>query len=107
MDECFFSNLEEKTTDAASKVIEIITEALSVSKFSEKLLELKAEALQILQKHEEVIQLCQKSLSFSEINFPAVGITEGCFLPKALEIVFMAKSRLCLAAIEISLKLCR
>ncbi|KAI4363979.1 hypothetical protein MLD38_020128 [Melastoma candidum] len=97
--------LEEKTTDAASKVVEIVSEALSISKFSEKLFELKAEALQILRQHEEVIQLCQKSLSFSELNFPAVGITEGCFLPKLWRFFFMAKSHFCLGRLEEALHL--
>lgn len=37
--------LEQKTTDAALSALEIVSEALSISEYSEKLLEMKAEAL--------------------------------------------------------------
>ncbi|KAL5745671.1 hypothetical protein ACOSP7_026817 [Xanthoceras sorbifolium] len=65
--------LEEKTLEAASDALEIITEALSTSSCSEKLLEMKAEALCLLQKYEETIQLCEQTLSVAEKNFASVG----------------------------------
>lgn len=37
--------LEQRTTDAALSALEIVSEALSISEYSEKLLEMKAEAL--------------------------------------------------------------
>lgn len=41
----FTKLLEEKSSDAESRALEIISEAMSISKFSEKLLQMKAEAL--------------------------------------------------------------
>ncbi|KAF4373662.1 hypothetical protein F8388_025356 [Cannabis sativa] len=61
--------LEQKNPDAALSALEIISQALSISLYSEKLLKMKAEALIVLKRHEEAIQLCEKSLSFAEKNF--------------------------------------
>lgn len=40
--------LEEKTSDAATRALEMLSEAISISKFSEKLLEMKAQALHMV-----------------------------------------------------------
>ncbi|XP_062117861.1 uncharacterized protein LOC133831531 [Humulus lupulus] len=61
--------LEQKNPDAALSALEIISEASSISLYSEKLLKMKAEALIMLRRHEEAIQLCEKSLCFAEKNF--------------------------------------
>ncbi|KAK3217946.1 hypothetical protein Dsin_011916 [Dipteronia sinensis] len=69
--------LEQKTLEAASDALEIITEALSTSSRSEKLLEMKAEALCLLRKYEETIQLCEQTLCVAEQSFASVG-TDNC-----------------------------
>ncbi|KAK2651926.1 hypothetical protein Ddye_011782 [Dipteronia dyeriana] len=71
--------LEQKTLEAASDALEIITEALSTSSRSEKLLEMKAEALCLLRKYEETIQLCEQTLCVAEQSFASVG-TDNCSL---------------------------
>ncbi|KAK9922123.1 hypothetical protein M0R45_030603 [Rubus argutus] len=65
--------LEQRTTDAALSALEIVSEALSISEFSEKLLEMKAEALCLLRRYEEAIQLCEQSLYFAERNFSSLN----------------------------------
>jgi len=37
--------LQKKTLESATKALEVITDALSISRYSEKLLEMKGEAL--------------------------------------------------------------
>ncbi|KAK1577810.1 hypothetical protein Q3G72_025060 [Acer saccharum] len=69
--------LGQKTLEAASDALEIITEALSTSSRSEKLLEMKAEAMCLLQKYEETIQLCEQTLCVAEQSFASVG-TDNC-----------------------------
>ncbi|PON38927.1 N-terminal acetyltransferase A, auxiliary subunit [Trema orientale] len=64
--------LEQKNPDAALSALEIISEALLICLYSEKLLKMKAEALIMLRRHEEAIQLCEQSLSFAEKNFSSV-----------------------------------
>lgn len=63
--------LKLRTSEAATSALESITEAMSISSYSERLLEMKAEALCMLQKHEEAITLCQQTLDFAEKNFTA------------------------------------
>ncbi|EXB39091.1 DnaJ homolog subfamily C member 7 [Morus notabilis] len=65
--------LEQKNPDAALNALEIISEALSISLYSEKLLKMKGEALIMLRRPEEAIQLCEQSLSFVEKNFASVN----------------------------------
>ncbi|KAL6138056.1 hypothetical protein ACLB2K_063342 [Fragaria x ananassa] len=65
--------LEQKTTDAALSALEIVSEALSISEYSEKLLEMKAEALCLLRRYEEAIQLCEHSMCFAEKNFSSLN----------------------------------
>lgn len=62
--------LQQRTSDAETKALRIIMEALTISSHSEKLLELKGEALCMLRKYEEVIHLCEQTLGFAEKNFP-------------------------------------
>ncbi|XP_024922352.3 uncharacterized protein LOC107431637 isoform X1 [Ziziphus jujuba] len=69
--------LEQKNPDAALSALESISEALSISLYSESLLEMKAEALHMLRRHEEAIQLCEQSLCFAEKNFiSGNGVTD-------------------------------
>ncbi|KAJ8440475.1 hypothetical protein Cgig2_013634 [Carnegiea gigantea] len=63
--------LKLRTSEAAISALESITEAMSISPYSERLLEVKAEALCMLQKHEESITLCQQTRDFAEKNFTA------------------------------------
>ncbi|XP_062002722.1 uncharacterized protein LOC133720442 [Rosa rugosa] len=75
--------LEQRTTDAALSALEIVSEALSISEYSEKLLEMKAEALCLLRRYEEAIQLCEQSMYFAEKNFSSLNSvvnmdTAGC-----------------------------
>ncbi|KAL6145189.1 hypothetical protein ACLB2K_055877 [Fragaria x ananassa] len=65
--------LEQKTTDAALSALEIVSEALCISDYSEKLLEMKAEALCMLRRYEEAIQLCEHSMCFAEKNFSSLN----------------------------------
>ncbi|KAF5941207.1 hypothetical protein HYC85_022374 [Camellia sinensis] len=64
--------LRERTSNAANSALEIISQVLSISSYSEKLLEMKGEALLMLQRYEEVIQLCEQTLVFAEKNFAMV-----------------------------------
>ncbi|KAK6941774.1 DnaJ domain [Dillenia turbinata] len=61
--------LQERTCIAAASALELITEALSLCLYSEKLLEMKATALFVLRKYDEVIRLCEQTLNFAEKNF--------------------------------------
>ncbi|KAJ1430029.1 Tetratricopeptide-like helical domain superfamily, partial [Sesbania bispinosa] len=61
--------LNERTSDAAGSALELLTKALSISLYSEKLLHMKAEALCLLQKYEAAIQLCEQSQYLAEKNF--------------------------------------
>ncbi|OMO51123.1 Tetratricopeptide TPR-1 [Corchorus capsularis] len=61
--------LEQKSTNAASSALDTISEALSISSYSENLLQMKAEALSMLRKYEEAIELCEQSLYVAEKNF--------------------------------------
>lgn len=64
--------LQQRTSDAASNALTIITEALSISSYSEKLLKMKGEALCMLRKYEEVVPLCEQTLGFAEKNFGSI-----------------------------------
>ncbi|CAL5423178.1 unnamed protein product [Camellia sinensis] len=64
--------LQQRTSNAANSALEIISQVLSISSYSEKLLEMKGEALLMLQRYEEVIQLCEQTLVFAEKNFAMV-----------------------------------
>ncbi|KAL7169113.1 hypothetical protein ACSBR2_034197 [Camellia fascicularis] len=64
--------LRQRTSNAANSALEIISQVLSISSYSEKLLEMKGEALLMLQRYEEVIQLCEQTLVFAEKNFAMV-----------------------------------
>ncbi|CAL5350575.1 unnamed protein product [Camellia sinensis] len=64
--------LRQRTSNAAISALEIISQVLSISSYSEKLLEMKGEALLMLRRYEEVIQLCEQTLVFAEKNFAMV-----------------------------------
>ncbi|KAK6149116.1 hypothetical protein DH2020_016641 [Rehmannia glutinosa] len=63
--------LQEGTDDAASSALRNIEEALSISRFSERLLQMKGEALCSLRMYDEVIQLCEQTLDVAKKNFDA------------------------------------
>ncbi|KAL8236679.1 hypothetical protein R6Q59_017760 [Mikania micrantha] len=58
--------LQHKTFESTTTALEVVNEALSLSRYSEKLLEMKGEALLMLHKYEEVIQMCEETLVFAE-----------------------------------------
>ncbi|KAI8014819.1 hypothetical protein LOK49_LG05G02155 [Camellia lanceoleosa] len=62
----------QRTSNAAISALEIISQVLSISSYSEKSLEMKGEALLMLRRYEEVIQLCEQTLVFAEKNFAMV-----------------------------------
>ncbi|KAF3794539.1 DnaJ-like protein subfamily C member 7 [Nymphaea thermarum] len=71
VDECTdqASNLLlQKTPDAIANALQVIDEALLISRCSERLFGLKAEALLMLRKYEDVIQLCEQTLGSAERN---------------------------------------
>ncbi|KAE9621672.1 putative DnaJ domain, tetratricopeptide-like helical domain-containing protein [Lupinus albus] len=64
--------LKKMTSDAAGNALELLTTALSISSYSEKLLQMKAEALCLLQKYDEAIQVCERSQYLAEKNSVAL-----------------------------------
>ncbi|KAL5546407.1 hypothetical protein UlMin_006094 [Ulmus minor] len=68
--------LEQNNPDTVLRALKTISEALSISLYSEKLLKMKAEALIMLRRHEEAIQLCEQSLHFAEKNFISANALE-------------------------------
>ncbi|KDP22123.1 hypothetical protein JCGZ_25954 [Jatropha curcas] len=65
--------LQRKTYNDAESALELITEALVISPYSEKLIEMKATALFVLRKFEEVIQLCEQTFHSTEKHSPPIG----------------------------------
>ncbi|PIN21026.1 Molecular chaperone (DnaJ superfamily) [Handroanthus impetiginosus] len=61
--------LQEGTENAASYALGNIADALSISRYSEKLLEMKGKALYILRMYDEVIHLCEQTLDIAVKNF--------------------------------------
>ncbi|KAJ0590876.1 putative DnaJ domain, tetratricopeptide-like helical domain superfamily [Helianthus annuus] len=61
--------LQQKTYESAMTALGIISDALSLSCYSEKLLNMKGEALCVLGKHKDVLQLCEQTLDAAEKNF--------------------------------------
>ncbi|PON42618.1 N-terminal acetyltransferase A, auxiliary subunit [Trema orientale] len=62
--------LAQKSTDAVASALELISKALAIAPYSERLLRMKAESLIMLEKHAEAIVLCEQTFSFAENNFP-------------------------------------
>ncbi|XP_016463895.1 uncharacterized protein LOC107786894 [Nicotiana tabacum] len=60
--------LQRRRQSDADLALGAISEALTISTYSEKLLEMKADALLLLRRYEEVIQLCEKTLEFAKSN---------------------------------------
>ncbi|GJR35091.1 DnaJ domain, zinc finger, CCHC-type, tetratricopeptide-like helical domain protein [Tanacetum coccineum] len=58
--------LQLKMFESATNAMEIVTEALLVICYSDKLLNLKDEALFQLHKYEEVVQMCKKTFAIAE-----------------------------------------
>nr|KYP52002.1 DnaJ isogeny subfamily C member 7 [Cajanus cajan] len=69
--------LKERTSDAAVTALELVSKALSISLYSEKLLQMKAEALCLLQKYDAAIQLCEQSQHLAEKNFVLANSAEN------------------------------
>ncbi|KAK7244507.1 hypothetical protein RIF29_39330 [Crotalaria pallida] len=69
--------LKKRTSDSASTALEVLTTALSISSYSEKLLQMKAEALCLLQKYDAAIQLCERSQYLAEKNFALSNSTNN------------------------------
>ncbi|KAL0453147.1 UNVERIFIED_CONTAM: DnaJsubfamily C member 7 [Sesamum latifolium] len=61
--------LQEGTEDAAKGALANIAEALSISRYSERLLKMKGQALCTLRLYDEVIQLCEQTLDIAKKNF--------------------------------------
>ncbi|CAN1158302.1 DnaJ homolog subfamily C member 7 [Linum perenne] len=64
--------LERKTQDDAGTAVEVISEALLISPFADKLVEIKAKGLFTLRRYEEVILLCEQTFDSAKKNSPAV-----------------------------------
>ncbi|KAH7839547.1 hypothetical protein Vadar_005576 [Vaccinium darrowii] len=60
--------IRQRTCNATISALEVISEVLPISSYSEKLLEMKGEALLMLGRYEEVIQLYEQTLVFAEKN---------------------------------------
>ncbi|KAK7396218.1 hypothetical protein VNO78_17067 [Psophocarpus tetragonolobus] len=70
--------LKERTSDAAVTALELVSKALSISLYSEKLLQMKAEALCLQQKYDAAIQLAEQSQHLAEKNFFLAKTAENC-----------------------------
>ncbi|KAI7755136.1 hypothetical protein M8C21_026006, partial [Ambrosia artemisiifolia] len=73
--------LQDKTFESATTALEVVEEALSISRYSEKLLETKGEALLMLHKYEEVIQMCEQTLTSAENNCNCATIDDTDHMP--------------------------
>ncbi|CAO2184953.1 unnamed protein product [Urochloa humidicola] len=60
--------LTKKAFDKIPSALQMISDALSISKYSDNLMAMKAEALLLLQRYEEVIQFCEETLYLAERN---------------------------------------
>lgn len=69
--------MQQRNSNAAESALRVISEALTLSTYSEKLLELKAEALFMLGKYEELIRLCEQTLASAEMNHTAVSADDA------------------------------
>ncbi|KAI3782644.1 hypothetical protein L2E82_12697 [Cichorium intybus] len=61
--------LGQKTSESATNALEIIMEAMSISRNSDKLVEMAAMALFLLHRYDEAVQLCEKTGPFAEKNY--------------------------------------
>ncbi|RLN24850.1 uncharacterized protein C2845_PM07G06350 [Panicum miliaceum] len=60
--------LMKKAFDKIPSTLEMISDALSISIYSDNLMAMKAEALLLLQQYEEVIRFCEETLYVAETN---------------------------------------
>nr|WQQ40047.1 NAJ4 protein [Cenchrus americanus] len=60
--------LVKKAFDKIPSALQMISDALSISKYSDNLMAMKAEALFLLQRYEEVIRFCEETLYLAERN---------------------------------------
>ncbi|GFP90937.1 Dnaj homolog subfamily c member 7 [Phtheirospermum japonicum] len=72
--------LQEGTDNSATTALNNIDEALSISRFSERLLQLKGEALCSLRMYDEVIKLCEQTIEVAKKNFGADANLWRCHL---------------------------
>ncbi|ERN05158.1 uncharacterized protein LOC18433326 isoform X1 [Amborella trichopoda] len=66
--------LHTRTSKDAATALAVISNALSLSSYSECLIEMKADALFLMRKYEDVIQFCEQTLDSAERNFPFVSV---------------------------------
>ncbi|KAJ6741771.1 HEAT SHOCK PROTEIN DNAJ WITH TETRATRICOPEPTIDE REPEAT-CONTAINING PROTEIN [Salix viminalis] len=108
--------LEVRTYDAAVNALDAITEAMSISPYSERLLKMKAEFLFMLRKYKEVIQLCEQTLCDAEKNFASIDAdwqfvdtgcseSENCPFVRAWRWHLISKSNFYLGKLEVALDL--
>ncbi|KAJ0978005.1 hypothetical protein J5N97_013479 [Dioscorea zingiberensis] len=60
--------LLKRASTEAKRALGLITDALLISPYCEKLLEMKAELLLMMRKYDEVIELCEKTLDLAKKN---------------------------------------
>lgn len=94
--------MQQRNLNAAVNALRVISEALTLSTYSEKLLELKAEALLMLGKYEELIRLCEQTLVSAERNHGADDASdmESSDALRLWRWRFIIKSYFCLGRLE-------
>ncbi|GER52519.1 heat shock protein DnaJ with tetratricopeptiderepeat [Striga asiatica] len=100
--------LQENNSNSTSTALKNISEALSISRFSERLLQMKGEALCSLRMYDEVIKLCDQTHDIAKKNFGAdFSDDENC---KFLDVNFwrlhlQSKSYFHLGRLDLALEL--
>nr|XP_043622481.1 dnaJ homolog subfamily C member 7 homolog [Erigeron canadensis] len=97
--------LKDKTIDSATNALEVITEALSISCYSEKLLEMKGEALFMLHKYEKVVEMCEQTLVFAENNYNHMSDEDQKQQLKLWRWSLMSRSYFCMAKFDLALSI--
>nr|CAB3472816.1 unnamed protein product [Digitaria exilis] len=69
--------LIKKAFDKIPSALQMISDALSISIYSDNLMAMKAEALLLLQRYEEVIRFCEETLSLAEKNSVCLCLDEN------------------------------
>ncbi|OEL32160.1 hypothetical protein BAE44_0006820 [Dichanthelium oligosanthes] len=67
----------KKAFDKIPSALQMISDALSISKYSDNLMAMKAEALLLLQRYEEVIRFCEETLYLAERNSVCLCLGEN------------------------------
>ncbi|XP_025819556.1 dnaJ homolog subfamily C member 7-like [Panicum hallii] len=69
--------LIKKAFDKIPSALQMISDALSISIYSDNLMAMKAEALLLLQQYEEVIEFCEETLYLAERNSVCLCLDEN------------------------------